>query len=427
MGSPRRHVPSSARAPRHRSARLDRLRPPGRARRGPRAVWATVAVSLALAGGPLAAVPAGGAPSAADRPTVDAAAAWLRSQQQADGGFEVAGFAGFETPDAVLALAEAAQTGSTWDADAARAAVAAVTTGGKSPLDALDAFASSGLDVGQAAKLIVLTAVPLGLDPAAFDPAGDGSPVDLVAVVRSGAQPDGTYGSAAAFTQTLYAALALRLVDGSVPAATVDAVRSRQQANGGWNFSGDPSGSDVDPDTTSLAVQALIAGGAGVADPVAGDPAVEAALGLLADEQRADGSWASPFDDGNPNSTAMAMLAIAAAGFDPDSAAWRNRVAPVSTGSPYASPSAYLRSVQAPDGHLASPNDSFPPVNTFATAQGIQGLSRGWLPVVAVVLPVGPVEVGPNPGPGVSRSEPPIQVAGARRAVPVAARPSFTG
>jgi hypothetical protein len=50
-----------------------------------------------------------------------------------------------------------------------------MSSGTKSALDALDGFASSGLSAGQAAKLIVLDAAPLGLDPGAFDPAGDGN------------------------------------------------------------------------------------------------------------------------------------------------------------------------------------------------------------------------------------------------------------
>ncbi len=59
---------------------------------------------------PLVAPSATGAAPAAN-PVVDRASAYLRSQQQADAGFEVAQFPGFETPDAVFALAAAAQTG----------------------------------------------------------------------------------------------------------------------------------------------------------------------------------------------------------------------------------------------------------------------------------------------------------------------------
>src|SRR4051812_42908325 len=49
--------------------------------------------------------PAGAAPAA--DPTVTAARSFLVASQQTDGSFELAGFPGFETPDAVLALAEA--------------------------------------------------------------------------------------------------------------------------------------------------------------------------------------------------------------------------------------------------------------------------------------------------------------------------------
>lgn len=422
MGSCHRPSPSSARV-----GVLVRARVGGRhhARRGRTAVVATVlAAAVSLVGGPLTALPAGGFPSPADQPTVAAAAAWLKTQQQPDGGFEVAGFPGFETPDAVLALAEAAHAVPGWDATTARAAVAAVTVGGLDAFDALDAYAAGALDTGQAAKLIMLVAAPFDFDPSAFDPAGDGAPVDLVAVVRAGANPDGTYGSPAAFTQTLYAALALYLVDGSVPAPTVAAVADRQQANGGWNFSGDASGTDSDPDTTSLAIQALVAGGQS-----ASDPAVAAALGFLADSQQPDGSWASPFDSGNPNSTAMAMLGVAATGFSPADPGWRDLARPALAGTPYVAPAPYLRSLQAPDGHLASPNDGFG-LNTFATSQGIEALSGGWLPVRAAEAPAVPplvpevpavpsVPAGPGAGPG--------SVGSAPAAVPVTVAPSFTG
>ena len=59
---------------------------------------------------------------------------------------------------------------------------------------------------------------------------------------------------------------------------------------------------------------------------------------------------------------------------------WRNTVAPGSSGQPYVSPLAWLRSQQNADGHINSPNDSFG-VNTFATSQSIQALRRGWIPV----------------------------------------------
>lgn len=49
-------------------------------------------------------------------PQTQLAVGWIIAQQQSDGGFEMAGFPGFETPDAVLAIAENAQTDTVWSA-----------------------------------------------------------------------------------------------------------------------------------------------------------------------------------------------------------------------------------------------------------------------------------------------------------------------
>jgi hypothetical protein len=139
--------------------------------------------------------PAGAASDGAATRAVE----WLKTQQQPDGGFEVAGFPGFETPDAVLALAEAAQSDDTWSAEEARAGVLAVRRNGRSPLDYIDDLTEGkapfkALDPGLAAKLIVLVAAPLGYDAAAFDPQGDGAvnlvaPVDAARAAGNGALP----------------------------------------------------------------------------------------------------------------------------------------------------------------------------------------------------------------------------------------------
>jgi hypothetical protein len=305
--------------------------------------------------------------------TVSRAVHWLGTQQQSDGGFEVAGFPGFETPDATLAVAEAAQLrGTPWSATSARRAVVALVRDRKTPLDYLTAYARSGINAGQAAKLIVLDVKAVGLNPAAFS-FRRSAPVNLVAIMDAGLQPNGSYGT---FNATLYAALADTLVHKAPPATTLAYIRSAQQANGGWNFSGDPTGTDLDPDTTALAVEALVAGGAGSADR-----SVSTALAMLAAQHDSDGSWHSPFDAGNPNSTALAMLAVTAAGWDPTSSCWRDTEDPALKGTPYTSPDAYIVSQQQPDGHIASPNDTFG-VNTFGTSQAVEGLLRSWLPIV---------------------------------------------
>lgn len=305
------------------------------------------------------------------RAAAAAATAWLDGQQQTDGGFEVAGFAGFETPDAALAIAENAQTTRQWSTSTALAAVKAVKRNGHSALHALDNLADAGIDAGQAAKLVVLDVMPLGLAATQFNPDGDTKTVNLKGVIAKGAQPDGSYG---AFNATLYSAIALRLLTGSVPTKTLAYIRAAQQANGGWNYAGDPTGTDLDIDTTGLAIQALVA-----ARVAANGGDLRAGLAFLAVQQKATGAWRA-FGSDDPNSTSVATFAITSSGFDPTKPCWRDVVAPSLSGDPYTSPIVWLRGRQRPDGHIASPNDSFG-VNTFASSQAIEAFRRGWLPV----------------------------------------------
>ena len=107
--------------------------------------------------------------------TASSATAWLLTQQQTDGGFEVADSPGFETPDAILAIVENAQQQYGWDKTQARNAVARAceerahaASRDRRPRRRIRA---STRDV--AAKIIVLVAEPLGLSATAFDPDGD--------------------------------------------------------------------------------------------------------------------------------------------------------------------------------------------------------------------------------------------------------------
>jgi hypothetical protein len=285
---------------------------------------------------------------------------FLKSHQQPDGGFETAGFPGFETPDAALALAEAAQTGTVWSTTEGRAGVAAAARDGRTALDYLDDLAELTTSPGQAAKLIVLVAAPLGYNPVAFDPQGDGS-ADLLARMDAGRNANGSFGPAAAFNATLYAAIAHPLLGRSVPDETRAYMLAAQQANGGWNFGGDPMGEEVDVDTTGLALQALLAAGVD-----AHSDAVRRAVALLAAGQLPSGGWAA-FDQPDPNATALAILGLTAAGRRTESC-WPGA-------------EASLTDRQAADGHVTGPNDAFG-VNTFATSQAVQAVTRRWLPVV---------------------------------------------
>ena len=316
----------------------------------------------------------GAAAAPGDDPVTAGAISFLAAGQQDDGGFELGGFAGFETADAVLAIGLGAAPGPL-DPTAGRARVEAVEArSGRNGFDAVDdevEAAKDGLAAGRAAKLVVLVAQPFGFDVRAFDPTGDGAPVDLVAAIEGGQLADGSYG---AFSDTLYAVLALVALDRPVSVETERLVRAGQQPNGGWDFAGDPGGDDVDVDVTSLAIQSLVAVGAD-----ATDAAVRGGLGLLGSSFRGGAGWGD--EQGvNPNSTALATMAVTAAGYDAGSRCWRDIHAPATSGERYTAPATVLRSLQAPDGHIVSPFDSFG-VTTFATSQSVQALSLGWLPL----------------------------------------------
>jgi hypothetical protein len=169
--------------------------------------------------------------------------------------------------------------------------------------------------------------------------------------------------------------VAKRALSSTVPASTLAYIRGAQQANGGWSYTGLPGGSDLDIDTTAMAIQALVAAGV---SPNNAD--LNQGLAFLASQQRPNGSWQS-FGSDDPNSTSTAIIAVGAAGFDSSVACWRNTVAPGLSGNPYGNPLNWLRARQAANGHINSPNDAFPPVNTFATSQSVQALERNWLPV----------------------------------------------
>ena len=203
-----------------------------------------------------------------DTTAATAAVAWLETQQQSDGGFETVGFPGFETRDAALAIAGAGADRLVVEHEpgATRRSRRLHFGGGSgpTPLDALDDYAATITTAGEAAKTIVLSAGPLGLDPSAFDAANDGSPVDLTAKLDSGcAANTASFGT---FSDTLYSVIAKKLVCGVAPSNAVATIRAAQQADGGWNFSATRLASGADPDEIGLALMALVAGGASGTD-----------------------------------------------------------------------------------------------------------------------------------------------------------------
>jgi hypothetical protein len=124
-----------------------------------------------------------------------------------------------------------------------------------------------------------------------------------------------------------------------VPATWTAALMAHPAAGGGWGFLF--SADEADPDSTGLALEALAA--AGVPRDA---PAVTAALAWLDAHQSSDGGWPhDPGDTSNANSTAYAAQGIVAAGEDPTGPRW--------TTTTQANPVTYLASLQRPDGRFA--------------------------------------------------------------------------
>ncbi len=309
----------------------------------------------------------------------------------------------FATTEVVLAIAESAQTGGSWDTAAAAAAVAATQNPqGTSPLPFLDLVKAAATTPGQAAKYLVLVGAPLGQDT-----------TTLAATIGDPAA-NGSFATDLHFTDTLFAALAKQVLTGSVPASTVAYIESKQQAAGSWAYDATTT-TDPDIDTTGLAVQALIAGGVAQNDPV-----ITQALTWLASQQNADGTW-SFFGDPSAESTSRAVLAVTAAGYDANSRCWRDSVYSNGVGQAFVGADAALASLAHADGSISGPN-VFSPV--YATGQAVQGIERSWLPVARAT------DVTCAPFTPVTPTTPVVPVVGGEAVVAaeaVAVSPRFTG
>lgn len=234
--------------------------------------------------------------SAAPGDASDNALQWLAARQNTDGGFSN-GFSPESnigaTADAVVAITSAGQDASAWQKS------------GVSPLDYLAVQVKAGnvKGAGLAAK-VALAAIATGQDPRNF--AG----TDLLAAINADLKMDtNVYGSG--FFDHALALLALANAGQPLPEAAVTAFVNGQADDGAWSFTGDKTPGAGDTNTTSLAVQALVA--AGERDPVT------KALGYFKKVQNPDGGFTyqkpSQFgEDTDANSTALVIQALIAAG-----------------------------------------------------------------------------------------------------------------
>ena len=307
-------------------------------------------ISVVVLAGCLAWPAAAAAQAPAD--ALQAAAAWLRIQQQDDGGFSngfVAGSDPATTADAVLAIVAAGEDPSVW------------IVGGSNPMDSLRGAVSSGSVAGPGAfAKVTMAAVASGADPRSF------GGVDLTGKILEGYSSDtglfggGPYDSALAIQ-------ALSAAGEPVPEGAIAGLLATRLADGTFSFNGDQTVGAGDSNTTAVAVVALVAAGAG--DEIA------PSLAYFRSAQNEDGGWTyqkpSAFGEAtDANSTALVIQALAAAG--EDLAAWED-------------PAQALLALQVSSGAFIY-NAANSSENLLATVQA--------LPALALVIPAGAASGG---------------------------------
>ncbi len=267
----------------------------------------TTPLSLAAATPANLVVPAGPptralSAASADSERATAALEYLLAAQQTDGSID--GQIG-ETADFVIGAAAAGYDAATLQGCAA----------GTSALSFL-ATASDGAatDAAKTGKTI-LAAVAAGADPASFEGR------DLMARLAAVYDPaTGAYGNGVTFSQS-FAVLAIVAADGSVPAGAVAYLAALQDGDGSWSFGKAPvPAGQGDTNSTAIALMALDAAGDHSADA--------AAFAYFHSQQLADGGF--PYQNSatfgppasDPDSDAMVMEALVAAGENPEAAVW---------------------------------------------------------------------------------------------------------
>jgi hypothetical protein len=256
-------------------------------------------------------------------------AAYLKSVQRADGtyGSDAAG----QNMDSIFAVRAAGY-------DPAKDLV-----GGVGPVQYLSSKAAAVANSAEAGKA-ALAAKALGLDPKAV------GGTNLVAKINSGLDSGtGKFAPGDDFSQSI-AMLGLSCTGNPVPGPAVAALKGSQLDDGGWGFGG-----FADPDTTAIAIQALLAAGVPKTDAAVAD-----ALAFLKATQGEDGGWGFDPTASNASSTAFAVQALLALGENPSSAAYTKSGA---------TPVTFMLSQQQADGSFLG----FDP--TYATNQVLPALA----------------------------------------------------
>ena len=305
--------------------------------------------SLIFLSVPTAAQPPSTADFADQVSAVEAALAWLETQQQADGSLPAAlGSAAGATIDALFAVTATGGNPHNWSS----------VEGGPSMVDYLvDQAGTYAAESTATAAKLTLAAISAEVNPGAFG--GLDLPAILVASYDAGT---GLYGLG--LTDQMWAMMAVAALGQVVPQAAANWLMAQQQADGGF----DAWGSGADTHTTSLAIEAMVAAGQPVSCTV-----VISGLGYLKSQQSPTGGFPASLasgPDANASSTAYSMQALLAARENPLGARW----AMTDT-----NPLGDLLSFQLPSG--AFEWQSGAGADVLATVQSITALTGRALPL----------------------------------------------
>jgi prenyltransferase beta subunit len=302
-------------------------------------IVAAVAVTGALA------VPSGSAPTAA---AASSPLSYLLSSQNADGGFgPAAGQPSSELYAGWAAMGLAAAGVNPQDAK----------HGGHSVTSYLASDVRSLSDPGSVERTI-LAARTAGIS--ATDVGGR----NLAATLQRDIGSDGSVSDQTNWTA--FAILALRAASGQAPGSSVHWLTRQQDRDGGFNFG--TAGGTSDVDDTGAVLEAL----AGVPGHRAARVRRRAVRYLTRQQNHDGGLPATPGAGSNAQSTAWAIQGLIAAGADPDRLHRAGAQAPTD----------YLRSLEAPDGHIrySRSSDQTP---VWVTAEAIMALDGKALPIQA--------------------------------------------
>ncbi len=284
-------------------------------------------------------------------PVIKSGLAFITSQQQADGG--ITGFSGTSDPDttarAVLAYAAAGVLPTDVSSSAGNTLLDYVSTNAIS----FTHDTTGTLFPGRAGELLAAAAVS-GVDTSKL------GGMDLAAELGASFQPDtaaysttavqGYSSGKASDLNQAWAILGLSLAGRELPNAATYLIHS-QAADGSWG-----SG---DPDTTALAVVALLAS----RQVTALDPTITNALQFFQATQVSGGGWKPSWDTEalNADSTGWILQALYSAGENPTASPW-------SSGD--TNPVQALMGLQKPEGVIGGQY-----ANTYSTAEAILGLA----------------------------------------------------